>query len=209
VRDATISVASNPSQSVTYAELVGGKRFDVPLSGNNINATTGRADVKPVQDLRVIGQSIQRYDIPAKVDGSLTWACDVKLPGMVHARNVKPPVAGATLRGIDESSVADMPGFVRVVSRGNYVAVICEREEQAINAARALKADWAPPGEAPFPASERLFDYIRAATPTSSSEPRVQGDPDAAFAAAARTIEPASLCLSELRFKNACSGTDG
>jgi CO/xanthine dehydrogenase Mo-binding subunit len=189
VRDATISVTSNPSQSVTYAELVGGKRFDVALSGDNVNATTGRAGVKPVQELRVIGQSIQRYDIPAKVDGSLIWAVDVKLPGMVHARNVKPPVAGATLRGIDESSVADMPGFVAVVNRGNYVAVVCEREEQAINAARALKADWVPPAQAPFPASDGLFDYIRAATPTSSSEPRVQGDPDLGLAAAARTIE--------------------
>lgn len=189
VSDATISVASEPARSVTYAELVGGKRFDVALTGNNINATRGVADVKPVNELRVIGQSIQRYDIPAKVDGSLTWAVDVKLPGMVHARNVKPPVAGATLRSIDESSVADMPGFVRVVSRGNYLAVVCEREEQAINAARQLKVDWAPPAEPPFPSSDRLFDYIRSVTPTSSSEPRVEGDPDTALAAADSMLE--------------------
>jgi CO/xanthine dehydrogenase Mo-binding subunit len=189
VRNATISVASDPSRSVTYAELVGGKRFDVALTGNNVDATGGVADVKPVQELRVIGQSIQRYDIPAKVDGSLTWAVDVKLPGMVHARNVKPPVAGAQLRRIDESSVADMPGFIRVVNRGNYVAVICEREEQAINAARQLKVDWTPPADAPFPASDAVFDYMRTQTPTSSSEPRVQGDPDAALAAAASSLE--------------------
>ena len=55
----------------------------------------------------MIGQSPQRYDIPAKVDGSLKWAVDVKLPGMLHARNVKPPVAGAKLVSIDESSVRD------------------------------------------------------------------------------------------------------
>ena len=189
VGDATISVSSDTAKSVTYAELVGGKRFDVALTGNNINATRGVADVKPVQELRVIGQSIQRYDIPAKVDGSLTWAVDVKLRGMVHARNVKPPVAGAMLRSIDESSVADMPGFVRVVSRGNYVAVICEREEQAIQAARQLQVDWAPPAEAPFPASDELFDYMRSATPTSSSEPDIQGDPDAALATADLRLE--------------------
>jgi CO/xanthine dehydrogenase Mo-binding subunit len=189
VSNATISVSADPSRTVTYAELIGGRRFDIELSGNNINATTGIADVKPVQDLRVIGQSIQRYDIPAKVDGSLTWACDVRLPGMVHARNVKPPLAGATLRSIDESSISGLPGFVAVVHRGNYVAVVFEREEQAIAAARALKADWAPPAEAPFPASDELFDYIRGQTPMSSSEPRVQGDPDAALAAAERVIE--------------------
>jgi CO/xanthine dehydrogenase Mo-binding subunit len=108
---------------------------------------------------------------------------------MLHARNVRPPVAGAALRSIDESSVASIPGFVKVVSRGNYVAVVCEREEQAIQAARDLKAEWAPPAEAPFPASNELFDYIRRATPTSSAEPEISGDPDAGLANAARVIE--------------------
>lgn len=189
VSDATISVAADPSQSVTYAELIGGRRFDVALTGDNINQTTGIANVKPVQDLRVIGQSIPRYDTPAKVDGSLEWAVDVKLPGMVHARNVKPPVAGATLRSVDESSVSDLPGFVAVVNRGNYLAVVCEREEQAIEAARQLQADWEPPAQAPFPASDDLFDYIRSATPTSTSATDNAGDPDAAFANAARIVE--------------------
>ena len=189
VSNATISVGSDSAKSVTYAELVGGKRFDVVLTGRDINATSGKANVKPVNELRVVGQPVQRYDIPAKVDGSLTWAVDMKLPGMLHARNVKPPVAGAQLRGIDESSVAHIPGFVRVVSRGNYVAVVCEREEQAIQASRQLKADWAPPAEAPFPASDELFDYIRGAKPTSSGASDVTGDPDAALAGAQRVVE--------------------
>ena len=123
------------------------------------------------------------------MDGSLKWAVDVKLPGMVHARNVKPPVAGAKLLSIDESSVRDMPGFVKVVSKGNYVAVVCEREEQAINAARQLKANWEKPATAPFPSSENLFNYMRDATPTSSSKPIVVGDPDTALAGAAKVIE--------------------
>jgi CO/xanthine dehydrogenase Mo-binding subunit len=189
VSNGTISVAADATKSVTYAELVGGKRFDVTLTGRNVDATTGTAAVKPVQELRVVGQSIPRYDIPAKVDGSLTWAVDVKLPGMLHARNVRPPVAGARLRSIDETSIASLPGFVRVVSSGNYVAVVFEREEQAIAGARALKADWAPPATAPFPASRELFDYIRGATPTSSEEPEVKGDPAAALAGAARVVE--------------------
>jgi nicotinate dehydrogenase subunit B len=185
----TISAKSDPSKRVTYAELVGGKRFDVALTGRNVDATTGTAAVKPVGELRVVGQSVQRYDIPAKVDGSLTWAVDMKVPGMLHARNVRPPIAGATLRSIDESSVASIPGFVRVVRSGNYVAVICEREEQAVAAARQLKAEWTKPAQAPFPASAELFDYIRKATPTSSEEPNVTGDPAAALASADRVIE--------------------
>jgi len=188
-RDATIRVSADPTRSISYAELVGGKRFNVELTGPNVDATRGVADVKPVNELRVVGRSLPRYDIPAKVDGSLTWAVDVKLPGMLHARNVRPPVAGARLRGIDESSVADVPGFVRVVSRGNYLAVVCEREEQAIRAARQLRVDWEPPKSAPFPASDELFDYMRRATSTSRGAPETLGDPDAAFAAASVVLE--------------------
>src|SRR4029077_4008646 len=124
-------------------------------------ATTGVAKVKPVQELRFVGQPLPRYDIPAKVDGSQKWAVDVKVPGMVHARNVKPPVAGAKLVSIDEASVRSLPGFIKVVSKGNYVAVVCEREEQAINAARQLKMNWEKPSAAPFPASEDLHAYMR------------------------------------------------
>lgn len=189
VRDATITVRSDPAKSVTYAELVGGKRFNVTLTGKNVDTTTGLAEVKPVDKLRVVGQSPQRYDIPAKVDGSLTWAVDMKLPGMVHARNVRPPVAGAVLKSIDESSVAGIPGFVRVIRSGNYVAVICEREEQAIRAARQLKINWQPPATAPFPASDQLFDYMRRATPTSHAEPEIVGDPAAALAGAKLVVE--------------------
>src|SRR5207245_2399145 len=150
-----------------YGELIGGKRFNVALTAENnaIANTTGVAKVKPVQQLKMVGQSPQRYDIPAKVDGSLKWAVDVKVPGMVHARNVKPPVAGAKLIGIDESSVRNVPGLVKVVSKGNYVAVVCEREQHAIQAARQLKVNWEKPSTAAFHTADQLFKLIRHATP--------------------------------------------
>ncbi|SPE42872.1 Aldehyde oxidase and xanthine dehydrogenase, molybdopterin binding [Candidatus Sulfopaludibacter sp. SbA3] len=189
VSNAVITVKADPSRRVTYGQLIAGKKFNVTLNGANVNAVTGIAKVKSVQELKYTGQPLQRADIPAKVDGSLKWAVDVKLPGMVHARNVKPPFAGAKLTGIDESSVRNMPGFVKVVTKGNYLAVVCEREEQAIRAARQLKATWEKPAAAPFPASENLFQYMRAATPTSSPNPTVVGSPDAAFSGAAKVIE--------------------
>src|SRR5436309_12104303 len=108
---------------------------------------------------------------------------------MVHARNVKPPVAGAKLISIDESSVRGIPGFIKVVSKGNYVAVVCEREEQAITASRQLKVNWQKPATASFPASEDLYKYMRNATPTSSARPNVVGNPDAALAGAAKVLE--------------------
>ena len=157
VSDGVMSVTADPSRRITYGELIGGRRFNVTLTGNNTDATTGVAKLKTVQQLKIVGQSPQRYDIPPKVDGSLKWAVDVKLPGMVHARNVKPPVAGAKLvehRRILRSRRA----WVRQgrVSKGNYVAVVCEREEQAIAAARQLKVNWQRPAAAPFPTSDDL-----------------------------------------------------
>ena len=163
VSDGVITVKGDPSKRVTYGELIGGKKFNVALTGGNINAISGPAKLKLRPDFKYTGQSIQRDDIPAKVDGSLKWAVDVKLPGMVHARNVKPPFACAKLTGIDESSVKNMPGFIKVMNKGNYVAVVCEREEQAINASRALKTTWEKPSTAPFPTSDGLFDYMRTA----------------------------------------------
>jgi nicotinate dehydrogenase subunit B len=189
VSDGVVTVrGTTPPRTVTYGELIGSKKFNVTLTGRNVDATTGVAKLKPVQEMKNVGKSPQRDDIPRKVDGSAKWAVDVKVPGMLHARNVKPPVAGATLVSVDESSVNGLPGFFRVVRKGNYLAVVCEREEQAIAAARQLKAEWRKPATAPFPSSSDFFSYMRT-TPSSSSQPIVIGNVDAAFAAAARVIE--------------------
>ena len=94
VADGVVTVTGDASHRITYGELIGGRKFNVTLRGNNTDATSGTAPIKTLQQLKIVGQSPQRYDIPAKVDGSLKWAVDVKVPGMLHARNVKPPVAG-------------------------------------------------------------------------------------------------------------------
>ena len=198
VSEGVITARGNPSRRITYGELIGGRRFDVTLTGENVNSTSGQAGVKAVQDLKVVGRPIPRYDIPGKVDGTLEWAVDARVPGMVHARNVRPPWAGAKLVSIDESSVEDVPGFIRVVSRGNYVAVVCEREEHAVEAARRLTVRWERPDIPPFPSSEDLFRYLRSEAPMATTTTRggrevplarVQGDPEGALSTAARVIE--------------------
>ncbi len=118
VNEGVVSVSSDPSKRVTYGELIGGKKFNVTLTGKNTDTTTGTAKVKTIQELEIIGKSPQRYDIPPKVDGSLEWAVDAKVPGMVHARNVRPPVAGATLISVDEASVKSIPGFIKSCEQG-------------------------------------------------------------------------------------------
>src|SRR5262249_52970841 len=67
---------------------------------------------------------------------------DVKVPGMLHGRVVRPPSHGASVVSIDEGSVAHLPGLVKVVRVKDLVGVVCEREEQAIAAAQALKVQW-------------------------------------------------------------------
>ncbi len=194
VSEGVITAGADASRSVTYGDLIGGNRFNVMLTGDRINDTAGVAPLKSVQDFKIVGQSMARYDVPPKVDGTGKWAVGVSLPGMVHARNVRPPVVGATLVSIDESSVADIPGFVQVVSRGNYVAVICEEEQEAILAARRLQVTWENPESAPLPGSENLFNYIRNTEPSSLTQtrtPNVEGNPDEALAGAAQVVEAA------------------
>ena len=189
VSDGVITVTANPSRRVTYGELIGGNKFNVALTGDNVNQTTGKAKIKTVQQLKHTGQSPQRYDIPPKVDGTATWAVDAKVPGMVHARNVRPPLVGATVVSIDESSINRMPGFVKVVREGNYVAVVFAREEQAVLGARRLKVNWRKPATSPFPASKDLYTWMRRQTPATKMDTIATGDVDAALAGAATRIE--------------------
>ena len=192
VSDGVVSVTEDNTTgvgSLTYGDLIGGRQFNVTLSGKNTDTTTGIAKLKPVQEMKNVGKSPQRHDIPGKVDGTVKWAVDMTAPGMVHARNAKPPVAGATLVSIDEASIRNIPGLVKVVSKGNYVAVVFEREENAIRAARQLKVEWKRPATAPFPSSENLFTYMRTAAPSSTGKPVETGNVDAALANASTVIE--------------------
>ena len=111
---------------------------------------------------------------------------DVKLPGMVHARNVKPPVAGAKLISIDESSVRNLPGLSRVVSKATTWRSCANAKNRRSTRAKKLKVNWEKPATAPFPSSENLFNYMREVTPKSSSKPIVIGNPETAFAARRR-----------------------
>ncbi len=212
VIEAVITVKTDPTtaaakRSVTYGELVAGKKFNVTLTGNNIYAVTGKAKTKLIPELKYAGQSLQRDDIPGKVDGSLKWAVDVKLPGMVHARNVKPPFACAKLTGIDESSVESLPGFIKVLSKGNYVAVVCEREEQVIKASRQLKTTWEKPSTSPFPSSEDLFDYMRTTTPVATS--RAEGAAESEPHPVSRAGVEGDAALRSPTPKSATAGSSG
>jgi CO/xanthine dehydrogenase Mo-binding subunit len=148
----------------TYAQLVKAA-FNAKLDwngqyGNGLSAK-GKARPKAPKDYKVVGTSPKRRDIPDKVFGKYRYAADVRLPGMLHGRAVRPPVAGAKVVSVDEASIASIPG-ARVVRKGDFVGVVADKEWNAIQAARQLKVAWSD-AKPPFFDSDALFDHIRAA----------------------------------------------
>src|SRR5882757_1084517 len=105
--DGIVSVRNAPAKKVTYADLVGGKQFNIKI--------TGKAKPKEPKDYRIVGKSVPRWDIPEKVFGSFTYMQDMKIAGMLHGRVVRPPAHGASVISIDESSVGHIPGLIKVV----------------------------------------------------------------------------------------------
>ena len=170
VRDGVISVSHHPAQTITYAELMGGKPFNRAISLH--------APVKRPADYRVVGKPVARIDLPAKFTGAASFVHDVRVPGMLHARVVRPPSATAELESIDESSVTD----ARVVRVGNFVGVVAEREEQAVRAAKQLQVKWRESVQ--WPALEDLYTFIRH-EPTTDETTRDEGKVEPALKRAA------------------------
>ena len=97
-----------------------------------------KSKLKDPATFKVMGQPVPRVDIPAKVTGGAAYVQDMRLPGMVHARIVRPPSYGAQLTECDTAAVEKMPGVVKVVRDGNFLAVVAEKEFQAVKAMNAL-----------------------------------------------------------------------
>jgi len=127
VVDGVVTHKSDATKKVSYGELIGGKRFDMAIKKD--------AKRKPVQNWTVLGRSIPRVEMPALATGRFEHVHNVRVPGMVHGRMVRPPSIGATLANVDESSVAGMPGNVKVVVKKNLVGVVADKPWQASQAA--------------------------------------------------------------------------
>ena len=178
-------IHGNDNRSVSYGELIAGETIRLEL--------TNDVEVKAVDAYSIVGQSVPRVDLPAKATGGLVYVHDVRVPGMLHGRVVRPPYAGVdagafvgtSLITVDEASVRDIPGLVTVVRIGDFVGVVAEREENAVKAAAQLKISWKP-----TPTLPDLKD-VATALRANPSTPRTlidKGDVDAAIAAAAKPM---------------------
>lgn len=164
---------------ISYGELVDGKALNVVMDQ--------QVKLKEPAAHTVVGKSIARVDIPAKVTGQFTYMQDFKLKDMLHARVVRPPYLGATLDSVNESSVAGISG-VKVVRKQDFVAVVAKTEWAAVKAAAALKTKWTDHGNR-YPEEAKLYEYWRA-LPVVKDEPVVQtGDAPAALAKASKRIK--------------------
>ena len=178
-------IRGRDNRSISYGELIAGEAIQLEL--------TDDVAVKPASAYSIVGQSVPRVDLPAKATGELVYVHDMRVPGMLHGRVVRPPYAGVdvgdfignSLIAVDEASVRDIPGLVAVVRIGDFVGVVAEREENAIKAAAQLKVTWKP-----VPTLPDLKD-IETALRANPSVPRTlidKGNVDAAIAGAAKPM---------------------
>ena len=175
IADGLVS-AKDGGASVSYGDLLGDRAFNV-----KIDIT---APLKSHERFRFIGKSLPRPDMPAKVTGHHRYLHDLTLPGMLHARVIRPGALGATLVSVDESSIAGIGG-ARVVRIQSFLAVVAEREWDAVRAARALQTKWT--AGTGLPDHEKEFDSMRASRVVRDQEIAKRGDLSALSAPPAGT----------------------
>jgi len=147
-------VISGGGKKVSYGELIGGKSFSLKLDPKT------PAKEKDPKSYKIVGKSVARVDVPAKCTGTFTFMQDFRVPGMLHARVVRPTSMGGKLESVDEASIKDIGGNARVVRQGDFLAVVADNEWAAIKGARQLKASWSQAQTLPDPA--RLWEHVRS-----------------------------------------------
>ncbi len=183
VDDGVVHLRAQPEKRVSFGELLEGERFSLKLAES--------VPLKPVQSHRVVGKSMPRVDIPAKASGALTFVHDVRVPGMLHGRVVRPPYVGrdsgdfvgSSLLSVDKASIAQIPGIVDVVVIGDFIGVVAEREEHAERAARQLKVQWKP--VPPLESMDDLPSRLRG-NPAKRRLLKEAGDPELLITRAGR-----------------------
>jgi len=177
-----VRVMAHPTQSVGYGDLIATRDTVLQLDPGT--------PTKAPEHYRVVGTPAARIDIPAKAMGELVFVHDMRVPGMLHGRVVRPPYAGAdhgdfignTLESVDEASIAHIPGIRAVVVIRDFIGIVAEREEHAEQALRELKVTWKS-----WPGLPDLHDLEGALRRNPSTQRLLvdEGDVDAAIATAA------------------------
>ena len=190
VTHGVVSVRDDERRAVRYGELIAGRYFHVRLNWNgkrgNRLLVTGAAPVKRHADYRVVGQSIRRSDLPDKLFGRETYVTDVRIPGMMHGRMIRPPSAGAVPTTVDEASISHLRD-VQIIWHAGLLGVVAAKEWTAVKAARDLRVAWSSPAQS-FPLQSTLYEAMDAAAPAGSGGAEPVGDVERALRGAATIV---------------------
>jgi len=191
VRDGVVFPrGGDAATGIGYGELIAGRRVELKLATD--------APLKSPDAYKIVGKSAPRVDIPAKATGELSFVHDVRVPGMLHGRVVRPPYAGIaqgelignSLLHVDENSVSDLPGIVKVVVIRDFVGIVAEREEVAQQAAKRLDVRWKTVQALPPLETSAEVEAALRANPAKRRDLVIEGEVDAALARdPARTLE--------------------
>ncbi|PYU22506.1 MAG: xanthine dehydrogenase family protein molybdopterin-binding subunit [Acidobacteria bacterium] len=192
VNDGVISASGASVRKVSYSELVGDKRFNVKMEASGFGwdlKISPDVPVKNVKDYKIVGTSVPRTDLPGKFTGEFTYAQDVRLPGMLHGRVVRPPVVNSKPLNVDEGSIKQIAGVVKVVQEGNFLGVVAQTEWAAIQAAKALKVTWSTPSTTLPATPDELYAYLKDTKSFNDQVVVNRGNADSAFAQASKKYE--------------------
>ncbi|MGC2399849.1 MAG: molybdopterin cofactor-binding domain-containing protein [Acidobacteriaceae bacterium] len=144
-------VLSPNGKRVSYAELIGARKFSLEVNK--------QAKRRSPSEWKVLGKSVPALDRVALMTGTFEFVQNVRVPGMLHGRVVRPPEMGAKLVSVDEASVSSIPGVVKVVVQKDFAGVVAETQFAAVQAARRLVCHWQP-GPA-LPSQGTFFETLR------------------------------------------------
>ena len=192
LRRAAARLGSDISALSIRDGVVGDGRGQRLPIGSVVDGTTLALDIdehaptKPAADYTIVGKPVRRLDIPDKVHARFTYMQDFKLPGMLHSRVVRPSGFGATLVSYDESSVAHIPGIVKVVRIKNFLGVVAESEWSAIKGAQQLSVIWSK--WAGLPEQSKIWEHVRNTPIVRNDVTSRTGASRAAFDASLRKL---------------------
>ncbi len=179
LKDGVFSVTSDPTSTVSYGELVEGRRFNLALNRSAVPNDSST--------WKVIGKSIPRADIPTKTKGTYQYVQKVRVTGMLHGRVVRPPALGAKVKNIDNSVLNGLPGNPQVVQVNDFVGVVADTSWHAVRAADALSSGITWSSGDTIPNQSDLYTYMTQ-QPSRNTLSVNSGDVDQVMASAAKVM---------------------
>ena len=192
VADGVVTVAGDATKKVSYGELIGGKKFNTKITASGSGwdmKVAPEVKAKDPKQYKVVGKSLKRLELPAKVTGEHDYIHDVRIPGMLHGRVVRPPVINTEPVSIDQDSIKGIPGVVMIVREGKFVGVVAKTEWAAIKAADALKVTWSKPTSKVPGTPDEVFAYLKNTKPARTTKAVEKGNATNALSQAPKTYQ--------------------